>query len=127
MDIKKSIYIVSISLYLSKSRNHFSQFIHHSISESISKSIISERHCQQRSRLCGRLERCGHSPAWGSRRTCPLCQVQYMHINNDLTEGDSAFCQPEETLLTEASTYMYMYVQFAICVYLPIQHYRDTL
>jgi len=24
------------------------------------------------------------------------------YINNDLVEGDSAFCQPEETLLTEA-------------------------
>jgi len=26
----------------------------------------------------------------------------YYYINNDLVKGDSAFCQPEETLLTEA-------------------------
>jgi len=26
-------------------------------------------------------------------------------INNDLVEGDSAFCQPQETLLTEAPVF----------------------
>ena len=30
-----------------------------------------------------------------------------LYKNNDLVEGDSAFCQPEETLLTEAWAEVY--------------------
>ena len=32
----------------------------------------------------------------------PVLYNVHYYIDNDLVEGDSAFCQPQETLLTEA-------------------------
>jgi len=39
-----------------------------------------------------------HSPFWYDAK---------QYINNDLAEGDGAYCQPEETLLTEVSAYFH--------------------